>query len=128
MSQAKKNFISNGQKFSGPKDMLPLKSSDNCLVEGVPLVDLELDVPQDTPMQKKVFMTVMLHPPLRPTRKEPPNKPSKPITCLDRDHDPGVMKTIEVGQESLRVAIEAPESNIVKSSVELSRSNNQGCS
>jgi hypothetical protein len=62
VSQAKKNFISKGQRFSGPKDMLPLKSSDNCLVEGVPFVDLELDVPQQTPMQKKVFMPVMLHP------------------------------------------------------------------
>jgi hypothetical protein len=29
--------------------------------------------------------------------KETPNKQFEPITCLDRDHDPEVMKTIEVG-------------------------------
>jgi hypothetical protein len=35
--------------------------------------------------------------PLHPTGKETPKNRSEPIRFLDRDHDPEVMKTIEVG-------------------------------
>jgi hypothetical protein len=59
-------------------------------------------------------------------RKETPNKQSKPITCLDRDHDLEGMKTIEVRQESLQVATKEHESNIVKFNVELHMSNKGG--
>lgn len=76
---------------------MPLKSSGNCLVEGVPSANLELDVPQQTLVWKKNVYDSDVTSPLHPTRKETPNKQFEPITCLDRDHDPEVMKTVEVG-------------------------------
>jgi hypothetical protein len=77
--------------------MLPLKSSDNYLVEGVPFADLELDVPQQTLVWIFFVYDSDVTSPLHPTRKETPNKQFEPIRCLDRDHDPEVMTTIEVG-------------------------------
>ncbi len=43
-----RSYISKGQESNDLKDTLPLKSNDNYLVEGVPSIDLELDVPQRT--------------------------------------------------------------------------------
>jgi hypothetical protein len=76
---------------------LPLKSSDNYLVEGVPFADLELDIPQQTLVWKRSVYDSDVTSPLHPTKKETPNKRFEPIRCLHRDHDLEVMKIIELG-------------------------------